>query len=167
MRFILILCAAIAGARSIAAGQQTSIPAWPIATGSRVRIVSPVLGNEQKNGWVVTTTPDSLVFLPAKDSARVSISTTRIISIDVLHGTHTEKKNDTVIGMLIGATGGAILGYATYKRPKPCDIICFDPGRGGQAAIGGALGGILGSFIGFVVGSRPIDTWVPVALPHQ
>ncbi len=133
---------------------------------SRVRILSPVLGDREQTGYVVSSTSDTLVFLPAKQSTSTAISTPNIIRIEVAHGTHTQKMNDALVGLLVGAGGGAIIGYATYKRPRPCDF-CIDFGPGGQAAIAGGLGAILGTFVGVIAGSRQTDTWVPVAVPHR
>ena len=166
MRFIRILCSAALVAPTFAAAQAGPIPEWPITPGSRVRILSPILGDQKQTGWVVSTTSDTLVFLPAKQSTSTAIGTLNIVAIDVAHGTHTQKLQDALVGLLVGAGGGAILGYATYKRPKPCDY-CLVFGRGFATAIAGGVGGILGTFVGVLFGSRQGDTWVPVAVSRQ
>ena len=74
--------------------------------------------------------------------------------------------NDALMGLLVGAGSGAIIGYATYKRPKPCGF-CIDFGPGAQAIAVGALGAIGGTFVGVIFGSRQTDTWVPVAAPAR
>jgi hypothetical protein len=125
-----------------------------------------VLGDQKQTGSVVSTTSDTLVFLPAKQSTSTAISTPYIFAIDVAHGTHTQKLTDALVGLLVGAGGGAIIGYATYKRPKPC-AFCIDFGPGAQAIAVGALGAIGGGLVGVIFGLRQTDTWVPVSVPAR
>ncbi|HMG13461.1 MAG TPA: hypothetical protein VK571_09805, partial [Gemmatimonadaceae bacterium] len=70
---------------------------------------------------------------------------------------------------VLGAGSGAALGAATYKRPR-CnpDVWCFDMfGQGGQAAVGAVMGAVSGTLVGLIIGSRPRDNWVPVAVPGR
>jgi hypothetical protein len=164
MRFIRILSIAALATPALSNAQAGPIPAWPLSPGSRVRILSPVFGDQMQAGRVVSTTADTLVFLPAKQSTSTAIATPYIFAIDVANGTHSRKMTDALIGLLVGAGGGAIIGSATYKRPKPC-AFCVDFGPGAQAIAIGALGAIGGTLVGVIFGMRQTDTWVPVAVP--
>ncbi len=105
MHFIRILCIAALGTPALSDAQAGPIPAWPIAPGSRVRVLSPVFGDQKQAGHVVSTTSDTLVFLPAKQSTSIAIGTPYIFAIDVANGTHTKKLTDALVGLLIGAGG--------------------------------------------------------------
>ena len=64
MRIILTLLAA-----TLAAPKAEAQPGldWPVAAGSRVRVLSPVLGKRHVTGNAVTATSDTLVFRVAGD----------------------------------------------------------------------------------------------------
>lgn len=167
MRFIRILCSAALVAPTLSAAQTPAIRDWPIASGSRVRILSPSLGGQKQTGSVLSATSDTLVFLPAKQTTSTSISTPNIVRIEVARGTHTSKLKGALLGFVIGAGAGSAIGSATYKPPK-CVDFCFDMfGRGGNIVGGGVLGGFFGTIAGTIVGARQADTWVPVAVPRQ
>lgn len=166
MRFVWILCSAALVAPTLSAAQAGPILDWPIAPGSRVRILSPVLGDQKETGSVVSATSDTLVFRPVKLSTGFAIATPNIVGIEVARGTHSRKLKGALLGFLAGAGAGAIVGYATYK-PTPCNGFCIDFGPGFDAALAGGLGGILGIVAGTIFGARQTDTWVPVAVPHQ
>ena len=152
-------------------GAQTPSPEWPIATGSRVRILSPVLGDQRQTGIVAASTTDTLVFRPAaRDANPIAIATPNIARIEVASGTHSRKAKGALVGFLVGAGAGALIGAAAYKKPKPCAGFCISPfedSRGVDAAAGGILGGIVGAIAGAIIGSRPTESWVPVAVPRR
>jgi len=169
MRLIRILCSAALVAPTLSAAQSPLIPTWPVTAGSRVRISSPVLGDKLQVGSVLSATSDTLVFLAAKQSTSTAIGTPNIVGMDVARGTHTSKMKGSLMGFLLGAGSGAALGAATYKRPK-CDpdVWCLDMfGQGGQAAVGAILGAVSGTMLGLIIGSRPTENWVPVAVPGR
>jgi len=169
MRLIRILCSAAVVAPSLSAAQSPLKPDWPVDVGSRVRISSPVLGRRMQTGSVLSATSDTLVFVAAKQSTSTSIGTPNIVGMDVAHGTHTTKLKGALMGFALGAGSGALLGAVTYKRPR-CDpdVWCIDMfGQGGTAAVGAFLGGVSGTIVGLVIGSRPSDNWVPVAVPGR
>ncbi len=167
MRFIRVLCSAVLVAPAMAAAQVAPAPEWPIASGARVRILSPALGDQKQTGSVLSATADTLVFLPAKLSTSTPISTPNIVALDVARGTHSRKLIGALLGFVIGTGGGAAIGYATYKRPS-CQTFCLDIlGRGGNTAIGAVLGAVTGAVAGTIAGSGQTDTWVPVAVPRQ
>jgi hypothetical protein len=170
MRFNRILSAAALMVPGIV-GAQAPSPEWPIAPGSRVRLVSPVLGDQRQTGIVASSTTDTLVFrAAARDATPIAIATPNIARIEVASGTHSRKAKGALVGFLVGAGAGALLGAATYKKPKPCVGWCFYPfedSRGVDAAIAGFLGGTVGAITGAIIGARPTDSWVPVAVPRR
>ena len=166
MRLIQILSAAALVVPGFAAAQSPS-PEWPIATGSRVRIVSPVLGDQRQTGIVAASTTDTLVFRAAgRDATPIAIATPNIARIEVASGTHSRKAKGAIFGFLVGAGAGALIGAATYKKPKPGFYFITDT-RSFDAALGGLLGGTAGTITGAIIGSRPTESWVPVAVPRR
>ena len=146
-------------------GQVDPVSTWPIDSGTRVRIVSPVLGSRAATGKVVSTNPDTLLFRWDKRSAPTAIATPSIIKLEVARGTHTTKLKGSLIGLMLGAMTGAAIGAATYS--PSCNGFCFDLGQGFVAAAGGLVGGAGGAIVGALVGSRQSDTWVPVTMPGR
>jgi outer membrane lipoprotein SlyB len=162
MRIILTLFGATILAASAAAAQP--IPDWPIEPGSRVRILSPVLGNRGATGSVVSATPDTLVFRAAKESTSTTIATPNIVSIEVARGTHTNTARFTIAGFLLGAMMGTAIGAATHHSPSYNSL---DFSQQAAAFGGGLIGGVAGALVGASIGKRPSDTWVPVTLPGR
>ena len=164
MRFIAMLQAVSLVVPVLSAAQSAVTPDWPPASGSRARILSPVLGDKKQSGTIVSATPDTLFFRQSAQSPAQSLSTSQIASIEIARGTHTRGRKGALIGFLLGAGVGAATAAATYE---PCECIALDFGRGGSAAFGGFLGGILGAGIGALVGMRHTDTWVPLEVPRR
>jgi hypothetical protein len=167
MRFISIVCAATLLVPVLSTAQNAPVPDWPLTPGLRVRVLSAILGDQPTTGSVVSATSDTLVFLPAKQSASTALSTPTIARIEVARGTHTRKLQGGLLGLFAGAAAGAILASATYKPPTCApNAWCFEMfGQGDQALAGGVLGGLVGTLVGIMVGNRQTDTWVPVAVP--
>jgi hypothetical protein len=164
MRFIRTLYTAALMVPTLALAQSTPSGSWPIAAGSRVRILSPVLGDQAQTGSVVSATSDTLVFLPHKTSNSTPIGTPNIVRLDVSTGTHSNKLKGALLGFALGAGVGAVIGSATYH---PCNN-CFDIlGRGGNIAAGSVVGALIGTAGGMVIGSRPSDSWVTVPVPRR
>jgi hypothetical protein len=115
MRFILMLGAATLVAPALVAAQAPVIPDWPIAAGSRVRILSPILGRTVQTGSIVSATSDTLVFRRGTQSTSTPIAAPSIVSIDVAQGTHTRKLAGGLLGLALGAGVEAIIGDVTYK----------------------------------------------------
>ena len=167
MRYYRILSTAALVVPGIV-GAQAPSPEWPIAIGSRVRIVSPILGDQRQTGIVAASTTDTLVFRPAaRDANPIAIATPNIARIEVASGTHSRKAKGALVGFLIGVGSGALIGAATYKKPKPCGFCFIEDSRGFDAALGGFLGGTVGAITGAIIGSRQTDSWVPVAVPRH
>jgi hypothetical protein len=137
---------------------------WPVAAGSKVRIMSPVLGDRQQVGIAASATADTLSFRP-EAGGTFNIATPNIAKMDLAVGSHTRKARGAGIGFLVGAAVGAALGAASFKE---CQGFCIMPDtRGFDAALGGVLLGAVGAVVGTMAGARHMDTWVPVAVPHS
>jgi hypothetical protein len=161
--FVRILCIAAVVVPFPSRAQEASIPDWPIAAGSRVRILSPVLGDRQQIGNVVSATRDTLVFLPAKQSASTAIGTPNIVRIEIAKGKHTQMGKGAAMGFLIFGGAFAFMANATYRDCHPHCL--WVTTRRSETLAAGVLGGLLGAFAGAAVGGRQTDTWVPVAVP--
>jgi hypothetical protein len=162
MRFIVMFCAAALAVPTPSAAQPVSD--WPIAAGSRVRILSPVLGKRYVTGSVIAATLDTLVFRAARESTSTAIPTPHIVKLDIARGTHTNTARFGFGGFLLGALVGAAIGAATTA--PPC-YNCLDFSQGYYALTGGVIGGAIGGLVGATIGKRPSDTWVPVTLPAR
>jgi hypothetical protein len=170
MRFTLMVFAASLIVPALSTAQvATPTPDWPLTPGLRVRVLSPELGWRPKTGSVVSSTSDTLVFIPAKESFTTAISTPKISRVDVAQGTHTRKLQGALLGFLAGAGAGLIIGSVTYKPPR-CnpDVWCMDMfGQAGSTVAGGVLGALLGTVTGLLIGSHESDNWVQVKLPNR
>jgi hypothetical protein len=162
MRPILTLCLVAMILPSPSAGQTDSVLDWPVAPGSRVRILSPVLGKRPAIGSVVSATPDTLMFRPASESKSMMIPTRSIVTIELARGTHTNTARGGFAGFVVGALLGSMIAFVA--TPPPCTN-CLDFSQGAAALGGGLAGGVIGSLVGVAIGKRPSDTWVPVTVP--
>lgn len=162
MRSIVTLCVVAMILPSPSGGQTDSAAGWPVAPGSRVRILSPVLGKRPAMGSVVSATPDALLLRPASESTSTMIPTRSIVMIELARGTHTNTARGGFAGFLVGALFGSMIAFVA--TPPPCTN-CLDFSQGAAALGGGLAGGVIGAFVGVTIGKRPSDTWVPVVLP--
>ena len=162
MRLKRILCVAVVMTASPSGAQEAPIADWPLAAGSRVRILSPVLGDKQKIGNVISATWDTLVFVPVKQSASTAIATPNIVRIEVAKGRHTQTAKGAVLGLLIFGGAGALTANVSHRD---CHNCLWEPGRRFDTVTGGVVCGLLGALVGAAVGGRQTDTWVPVAVP--
>ena len=167
MRTILTLAACILLAPSLSGAQTTAVREWPVAAGSRARVMSPALGSEPQTGRVVAVSADTLEFRPASDAITVTIPAANIVTMQVAEGKHTRKAKGMLLGFVVGAGTGAILGAASYRKDNCTDFCIVPDSRAFDATLGGALLGIVGSAVGLIVGAHAVDTWVPVALPGR
>jgi hypothetical protein len=171
MRHISTFYAIALAVPALATAQTPGNSQWPVP-GSRIRILSPVLGDEKQTVTVVSSTSDGLVFRQNAQAAPQTLSGGVITRMEISTGTRAHKAKGALIGFVTGAAVGAILGAATWQRPTCKDpnnaFGCFaiDFGPGGSAAIAGALGGIVGTIVGALVGIHQTDTWVPVTVPQ-
>ena len=102
MKFSLVLQAVTVLAPALVGAQQPAIPAWPVAEGARVRVTSPVLGNEPRVGVVVSATRDTLSFRAEKQPAYTPLRTSDIRQLEVSQGTRSHR----LIGGLVGFAAG-------------------------------------------------------------
>lgn len=160
MKFSTMLRAVIVLAPALADAQTPAIPAWPVAVGARVRVSSPVLGNEPRVGVVISATRDSLSFRAERQPAYTSLMTSDIRQLEVSHGIRRHRFIGGLVGFSLGAVAGGFIGAATVEKGN-------GSARVDAAAIGAGVGGLLGAVAGALVIGRTVDTWVPVALPNR
>jgi hypothetical protein len=172
MRYVSMLYAITLAAPALSSAQTPANPEWPIQAGSRVRILSPVLGDKRQTVTVISSTPDALVFRQSVQAAPQTLSSAAITRMEVSTGTRAHKMKSALIGLAVGAAAGGILGYATYQRPtcknpnnQIVGCLAIDFGPSGDAAFAAGAGGVLGAIVGALIGSRQTDTWVPVTMP--
>jgi hypothetical protein len=171
MRYVSMFYAIALGVPALAPAQTPVNPEWPVQAGSRVRILSPVFGDERQTVTVVSSTGNALVYRQNAQAAPQTLSSTAITHMEISTGTRAHKAKGALIGLVAGAAIGGILGYATWQRPtckNPNQLLgclAIDFGRGGDAAFAGGLGGILGTIVGALIGTQQRDTWVPVTVP--
>jgi hypothetical protein len=161
MRTVHILVALCLAPMGIAIAQSGSAQ-WPLDSGSRVRIQSPIFSDKTEKGTVVGTHADTLQFWAGRGTASTAVGLHDITSIDVLQGTHSRKGKGAIVGFALGAGIAAAISAATWKKTSG-----FDFGRGGDAAFMALPGGLVGAVVGMVVGAQATETWVPVNLPHR
>jgi len=173
MRHISTFYAIALAVPALTTAQTAGNPIWPVQAGSRVRILSPVLGDERQTVTVVSSTSDALVYRQNSQAAPQKLSSGAITHMEISTGTRAHKAKGALIGLLAGAAVGGIIGYATWQRPTCKDpnnsfgCIAIDFGPGGDAAFAGALGGIVGTLVGALVGIHSTDTWLPVTAAPQ
>ena len=152
------------------AGAQTAPDiTWPLDSGTKIRIRAASLGASFRRGTLTRTTPDSITIEPLRAGA-FSVGLDQVSSVQVLTESHTAKAKYTMIGLLIGAGTGAILGAATYS-PAKCDAsvtFCVDVfDRGATTAVAAVALGAVGALVGLMAGASPKETWVPVSVPAR
>jgi hypothetical protein len=140
-----------------------------VDAGSRVRIAAPVFGGKKRVATVVSVTSDSLVLRQSASTNYQSVAKSDITGLEVSRGTHTRKGKGALLGLLIGAGTGAIVGYASYRKPTCEGFSCigniYGPNsRGGTAALGAGVGGFLGAAVGTLLGMSATDSWVPATV---
>jgi hypothetical protein len=167
MRLMSTLCAVVL-MTPVAGFSQVSQPdIMQVDTGSRVRIVAPVFGPSKQVGTVSSLTRDTLVLRHGSSTAFQSVATSDITALEVSSGKHTNKARGALWGLLIGAGGGAILGYTMYSPPKcvnqvfGCIVLIGPDSKGSNAAFSAMAGGVFGMLAGTLIGMRASETWVP------
>lgn len=160
--FALTLLARVASAQMVS-------PTWPLDSGTTIRVKAASLGPEFRRGTLRATTADSITIAP-RWSGTLSVGLDGISSLQVLTESHTAKAKYSMIGLLVGAIGGAFLGAATYS-PSKCDAtvtFCIDVfDRGTSTAIGAVMFGAVGGLVGLMAGAAPKETWMQVPVPTR
>ena len=169
MNRLIMLTALVIGLAPDVRAQQQSAVAWPLDSGTIVRVRSTSLGPSFHKGTLVTTTADS-IWIAGPRAEPLAVPIHQITSMGVLKESHTNKAMYTTIGLLAGALAGAVLGAATYS-PNKCDpsvTFCVDVfDQGSSAAMGAVLLGAVGGLVGLMAGASPKETWTPVSLPAR
>ena len=166
MRFILTLCAAALVAPSLTAAQPAPVSDWPIAPGSRVRIVSPYSATGGSTTMLHaqhTNVRHPRLFMLPRTRLQTTITTPNVTSgIDIAAGPSPTQRDFALISVLVrGHAHKTTSGGATIDFVRNC----LDYTQGATARAICVLGGLLGGFAGAAIGSRPPETWVPVVLP--
>jgi hypothetical protein len=161
MRTVHILVALCLAPMGVAMAQSGSAQ-WPVDSGSRVRIQSPIFNGKTQQGTVVSTQLDILNFRPGFSTVSTAVGLHDITSIDVLQGTHSRKAKGAILGFALGAGIAAGIQAATWKETSG-----FDFGRGGDAALVAVPGGLVGGLVGLLFGTLETETWVHVNLPNR
>ena len=142
MRTVHILVALCLAPMGVAMAQSASAQ-WPLDSGSRVRIQSPIFSDKTQHGTVLSTRADTLHFWAGGGTASTAVGLHDITSIDVLQGAHSRKAKGALLGFALGAGIAAGVQAATWKKTNG-----FDFGRGGDAALMALPGGLVGGLIG-------------------
>ena len=173
MRFFSTFCAALLVTPVAGIAQLSQPDVIPVVAGSRVRIAAPVFGSEKRVGTVVSLTRDTLVLRQGANTAFQPVATSMITGLEVSNGTHTRKAKGALWGLLIGAGGGAVLGYALYKEPRCRNegFACLDligpDSKATNAAFSAVGGGLLGTLAGTLFGMIATETWAPGVIPTR
>jgi len=133
-----------------------------LGPGTRVKLVTPALDVAQQTGTVVAATRDTITFRSDAYPVTRSFAVTDLSSIEISGGKETHRGRDALYGLAIGGAAGAVLGAATYKKPRDCYWFCDT--RGTDTVAGAIAGGLFGTLIGaFIVGSYDkTERWVPL-----
>lgn len=146
----------LAGAASTTAHAQS-----PVSVGERVRVTTPAQqGAYRYVGSVSAATRDSLTVQTADAGAR-TVAVANITKLEVSQGRRGNGKRGMLYGSVIGVGAGALLGAATYKKPKCAGVAYFCPaGSGIDVTAGALLGGVVGFAVGGIWGAtHPTERW--------
>jgi hypothetical protein len=135
-----------------------------IELGSRVRVVASSLPGGVGVGKVIATDGDSLILERERSRGVARLARSDVSSIQVSGGHHRNAGRGAILGLLIGAGGGAVIGAMTWT---PCTGFCIlEPDtRSASAALGAGVLGTLGALLGTVAGALNVsDEWHSVAL---
>ena len=160
--FCLTLVSLAAPLLPVAVRAQSAAPA---TIGERVRIATPSQrGNFRYVGRVVAVSHDS-ISVQAEDGVR-PVAIADITTLEVSGGRVTHGLQGMLYGSAIGVGAGAIIGAATYHKPK-CDYPtlfgCSNDGlgRGADALVGAITGGLLGLAVGGAYGiAHHTENWI-------
>ncbi len=145
-RFIpFILICIFGGAPTEMAAQE------PLASGSRVRVTAPDCALRGQAATFRVLRADTLVLYGA---ACPLASVTRL---DVSRG----QKSHAVVGSLVGAGAGALVGLAMCANTEVCGIVSDNDIKGEVVATSVVVGGLLGLLVGYLIKT---DRWEEVPL---
>lgn len=130
---------------------------WTPAIGMRTRVTSPALGPGRSVARVLGYRADTLMLRPDGTQDSVAVPFAQVTRLDVSRGRKTNVRKGLLIGLLGGATLGAVSAYAAYEEDS-CEanqFICIGDmfSRSEETLMGGAVVGLLGAAVGGVVGA--------------
>jgi hypothetical protein len=156
MRVALATALAFTVLPSLALSQSRTIDALSLQAGARARIFGPWTDAEYELITVASARPDSLRYSLDRGLDTKSIAWQQISKMDASMGSHRNIGRGAVIGLLVGALGGAMLGSnAPGNEFKTINRIV-------QGIWAGTLGGLGGALLGSAWRS---ENWMPVTLP--
>jgi hypothetical protein len=132
-----------------------------IVSGTSARITEFGAGRIRMSGTVLDVSHDSLNYRFASDGTTRSLGWNDVAKMDVTIGQHRHFVAGMLVGVLLGAGTGALIGSSSASGNDG-----YTPSAvGSMGAIAGAMGGfVLGSAVGIFYKT---DAWVPVAIPHS
>jgi hypothetical protein len=123
-----------------------------LRVGTRARVVTD--RGATHTGTLTSVSENALTLVPARHPEQnVVLSMTEVSRIQVSTGRNRAKGAlfNGLIGLGLGAAGGAALGALTYEDSSSCSFICLS--RGESAQLGGILGGGAGLIVGAITGA--------------
>jgi hypothetical protein len=139
-----------------------------LAPGARIRLWSPVLGDEPIVGSFTGFRADTLAFKPARSKDPIRVLLDERAAIEMSTATHNRAGRYAAIGAALGAIIGGVIGDRSQTNENVRAAVSGEPKSASEAGAGPLLLGLaLGAAVGGIVGAnRKVDTWVPVRLSH-
>ncbi len=160
MRIPVLVLAALALLAPAATAAQTPVV---LAPNTRIRF-AVTRDTAAVVASVVAQRGDSLWVHPERSRDTLGLRISSLARLDVSRGKETHALHAAGVGLLIGAVGGGVLGYATGEDCTSSEWICFP--RGLTAAAGAVAFGLVGAGVGAVVGwVNPVERWNHAVLP--
>jgi hypothetical protein len=126
-------------------------------------ISSSAISQDQDRLWTVITASEDTLLLCALDhidNGRIQLACGNAashVSVDsvrkIIRHVQSQFWKSAGYGALGGAAAGAIIGLASYQRPRSGGFISLDYGPGFSAAGGAILGAVAGFAVGGIVGA--------------
>ena len=153
---------AVAAVAVAASGSLEAQDAPSLEPGARVRIFAPSVASNGLVGTVVGLSRETLTLQPERRSDAFVVALSELTRIELSTGRRTHARRDMGIGLLIGATGGAIAGRASGDDKGGW----FGLTAGEKAQIGAVVFGVAGAIAGaLVAGNTSTEEWKLLPLP--
>jgi len=129
-----------------------------LTPGERIRVTAPSAGIIHQTATLMRMSGDSIVLrglgarrgdtLAVPDSGRLALPLGRVTSFEISLGVESHRRGGVLLGALIGAVAGYVLGgsggcdvdVGSHVQHLPCAVL----GTGGGALIGAAAGAVVG-----------------------
>lgn len=124
----------------------------------RIKIIDT--GLNETRGYVHSMTDTALYIMHTRKFVHAAVGGEELYKInpDLLNTVSIRKARQAgkaiAFGILAGAVGGAVIGYATYQDPGP--DTWFDFGPGFSALAGATIGTLAGSLTGVIISLIPV-----------